>query len=172
VKRGWKCHTAKNELQKSSMFYKDTVFHTTFFFHQLCTLFSHPASQTNWGNKIRNTFWLQILSVWIHILGSGPHMALTGYDWLWVASYLDQHYILCCFTLRLNQTSCWALEAVHEVSQQNWICINGWHFSMFLQTQSSTYQAAQAPHKGSQRDPLPLWNCKCNSKLAIRHKLI
>jgi len=53
----------KLNYRKCSMFFIDTVFNTTFFFHQLCTLFSYFDSQTNWGNKIWNTYWLHVLSV-------------------------------------------------------------------------------------------------------------
>jgi hypothetical protein len=53
----------KMNYRKCSMFFKDTVFNTTLFFHQPCTLFSYFASQTNWGNEIWNTSWLQTLSV-------------------------------------------------------------------------------------------------------------
>jgi hypothetical protein len=70
IKNNWSMNgnitSGKLNYWKCSIFFKDTEFNSTHFSHQLCTLLSYFAPQTNWGNDT--------LSLWIHILGSAPHM--------------------------------------------------------------------------------------------------
>jgi hypothetical protein len=63
LKRRWKCHVGKTVLQEAQYMFKDTIFNTILFSQQLCTLFSYFGSQTNSGNAIWNTSWLQTLPV-------------------------------------------------------------------------------------------------------------